>query len=330
MRVRTATLWVCCTFAAFHGAALVCALTPPPAVTKAPSGYVLGPDDQIVIRVLDGLDLGDKPVLIGINGDITLPLIGQVKAGGLTVEQFEAELRGRLKAYIWDPQVSVTITEFRSQPVSVLGAVANPGVVQLRGHKTLYEALSMAGGPRDTAGSTVTITREEQNGVIPLAGAAPDPTGRYYTAELNLQEILSGKNAAANIELKPNDVISVSEGNNSMIYVVGDVQRAGAFTLGSHSTLSVLSALSLAGGLGRTARPEHAKIIRPLPDDPSKHKVIAINVRQIFSGKQEDMRLRPDDILVVPTSGRKVLTTYVVPAVMASAVGAAIYGTTTH
>jgi len=295
-----------------------------PAITAPPpSGYVLGADDQILIRALDGFDLGDKPVLIGTNGDITLPLIGRVKAAGLTVEQLETELASRLKAYVKEPQVSVTVTEFRSQPVSVFGAVATPGVVQLRGRKTLYEVLSMAGGPRETAGSTISITRLMENGPIPLPGAGPDPTGRYNSAELDLQEILDGKNPAANIEIKPHDVISVSQGNARMVYVVGDVQRAGAFNLGSQRTISVLSALSLAGGLGHTAKPEQAKIFRPAPDR-QKHEEIAVNIKQILAGKAEDISLRPEDVLVVPTSSRKAFTV-VMTGTLAGAVSAAIY-----
>src|ERR1022692_856822 len=230
--------------------ALAFAQTPAP----PPSGYILGPDDQILIRALEGLDLADKPILIGTNGNITLPLIGRVKAAGLTVEQLETELASRLKPYVLEPQISVTVTEFRSQPVSVLGAVNTPGIVQLRGRKTLYEVLSMAGGPRETAGSTVSIIRLTENGPIPLPGAGPDPTGRYTSAVLDMQEILDGKHPAANIEIKPHDVISVSQGNARMVYVVGDVQRSGAFNLGSQRTISVLSAVSLAGGLGRTAK----------------------------------------------------------------------------
>ena len=296
---------------------------PPATTAPSSSGYVLGPDDQILIRALDGLDIGDKPVLIGTNGNITLPLIGRVQAAGLTVEQLEAELASRLKAYVKEPQISVTVTEFRSQPVSVFGAVATPGVVQLRGRKTLYEALSMAGGPRETAGSTVSIVRLSENGPIPLPGASPDPTGRYSSAELDMQEILDGKNPAVNIEIKPHDVISVSQGNARMVYVVGDVQRAGAFNLGSQRTISVLSAVSLAGGLGHTAKPEKALILRPAPNS-QKHEEIAVNVKQILAGKAEDIGLRPDDVLVVPTSSRKTFAVLVSGA-LAGAVSAAIY-----
>ncbi|MBZ5586326.1 MAG: polysaccharide export protein [Acidobacteriia bacterium] len=309
--------------------AVASAAQQPPAATAQPaSGYVLGPDDQIVIRALEGLDLADKPVLIGANGNITLPLIGRLQAAGLTVEQLEAELASRLKTYVQEPQISVTVTEFRSQPVSVFGAVTTPGVVQLRGRKTLYEVLSMAGGPRETAGSIVSITRRRENGEIPLPGASLDSTGQFSSAALDIQEILDGKNPAANIEIKPHDVISVSQGNARLVYVVGDVQRAGAFNLGGQRTISVLSALSLAGGFGRTAKPDRAKVFRPSPDG-RKHEEIAVNIKQILDGKAEDIGLRPQDVLVVPTSSRKAFAV-LVSGTLAGAVSAAIYAGAVH
>jgi polysaccharide export outer membrane protein len=303
-----------------------CAAAEQPAETATlpDSGYVLGPDDQIVMHAVEYPEISDKPILIGTNGNITLPLIGRVKAGGLTVEQLETELNTRLKKYVKDPQISVTVVEFRSQPVSVFGAVTKPGVIQLRGRKTLYEVLSMAGGLRETAGSSLTVTRRRENGEIPLPGATIDPTGQFSTAELNVAEILEGKNPAANIEMKPNDVISVSEASSNMVYVVGDVEHGGGFTLGGRQKLSVLRALAMAGGLGRTAKPQHARIIRSVPGEP-KPQEIAVNIKQIFDGKAEDMELLPQDVLVVPTSSRKVFTTYSVPSVVSAAAYAAIY-----
>jgi polysaccharide export outer membrane protein len=294
------------------------------AVKKLDSGYVLGPDDQIVIHAIDSPEISDKPFLIGMNGNITLPLIGRVQAGGLTVEQFEAELNTGLKKYMHDPQVSVTVAEFRSQPVSVFGSVARPGVIQLRGRKTLYEVLSMAGGPTESAGSSLTVTRRRENGEIPLPGATTDPTGQFSTAELSVQEILGGKNPAVNIEIKPNDTISVSEATSNMIYVVGDVEHGGAFTLGGRQSLSVLRSLSLAGGLGRTAKPQKARIIRSVPGE-LKPQELPVNLKQILNGKAEDIMLLPQDVLVIPTSSRKVFTTYSVPSIVSAAAYAAIY-----
>jgi polysaccharide export outer membrane protein len=218
----------------------------------------------------------------------------------------------------------VTVAEFRSQPVSVFGAVTKPGVVQLRGRKTLYEVLSLAGGPTPNAGSSLTVTRRRENGEIPLAGAKIDPTGQFSTAELNVQEILVGKNPAANIEIKPNDTISVSEASANMIYVVGDVEHGGAFTLGGRQRLSVLRALSLAGGLGRTAKPQHARIIRGSPGE-AKPEEIAVNVKQMLNGKAADLVLLPQDVLVIPTSSRKVFTTSYVPSIVSAAAYGAIY-----
>ena len=291
---------------------------------KLDSGYVLGPDDQIVIHAIDSPEISDKPFLVGMNGNITLPLVGRVEAGGLTVEQLETELNTGLKKYMHDPQVSVTVAEFRSQPVSVFGAVTKPGVIQLRGRKTLYEVLSMAGGPTASAGSSLTVTRRRENGEIPLPGARIDPTGRFSTAELNVQEILEGKNPAANIEIKPHDTISVSDASSNMIYVVGDVEHGGAFTLGGRQKLSVLRAVSLAGGLGRTAKPQGARIIRGSPDE-AKPQEFAVNIKQIMNGKAEDIALLPQDVLVIPTSSRKVFTTYSVPSLVSAAAYAAIY-----
>src|ERR1019366_9542686 len=280
--------------------AVVYAAAQQPAVTatQTESGYVLGPNDEIMIRgieapeISDKPDKPDKPVLIGTNGNITVPMIGRVKAGGLTVEQLESELTTRLKVFIREPQISVTVTEFRSQPVSVFGAVAKPGVVQLRGRQTLYEVLSMAGGPRDNAGSILTITRPRQSGEIPLPSTKVDPTGQFSSVELNVQEILEGRNPAANIEIKPNDIISVSEASSNMIYVVGDVQHAGAFTLGGQRNVSVLRAVSLAGGLGRTAKPDKARIVRDVAGEP-KLREIAVNIQQMLSGKTKDVELGP-------------------------------------
>jgi polysaccharide export outer membrane protein len=306
--------------------AMVHAATQQP-VTAAESGYVLGPNDEVVIHGIDDPQAAgkpDAPILIGTNGNITLPLIGRIKAGGLTVEQLEEELIYRYKTFIQEPQISVTVTEFRSQAVSVFGGVTKPGVVQLRGRQTLYEVLSMAGGPSDAAGPVLTVTRPQTSGDIPLPGANVDSTGRFSSIELNIQEILEGKNPAANIEIRPNDIISVSEASSNMVYVVGDVNRAGGFTLGGQRNVSVLRALSLAGGLGRTAKPEKARIVHEVSGEP-KHTEVPVNIQKILSGKAKDVALGPNDVLVVPTSSRKVFTVSFLPNTVATVAGAAIY-----
>jgi polysaccharide export outer membrane protein len=239
------------------------------------------------------------------------------------VEEIELELGNRLKKYLREPQVSVTVVEFRSQPVSVLGAVSNPGVRQLRGRKTLFVVLSEA-GLRNDAGTSVRITRKIEHGPLPLEGAVNDPTGQFSVAEVGLREILEARNPVLNIEVKPHDTVLVSQANANMIYVVGEVVRSGAFTFGQQERVSVLSAVSLAGGLGRTSKPEKAKILREAADSPKRIE-IAVNIKRMMLGEDEDLLMRPNDVLVVPSSSRKAFTTYVLPATVAAAVAAVIY-----
>ena len=193
------------------------------------SSYILGPDDQITIRAATAEEIAAEPIRIDMSGFIRVPMAGRLRAAGLTVEQLEAELAGRLKNYIWDPDVTVGITEFRSQPVSVIGAVKNPGVHQLQGHKTLVEVLSLAGGLDAAAGPKVKITRRLEWGHIPLKNAVADPTGQFAVAEVSLKAILDAKNPGENIVMRPNDVVSVPRAE--MVYVAGQVQKAGGFTL---------------------------------------------------------------------------------------------------
>jgi polysaccharide export outer membrane protein len=266
------------------------------------SGYVLGPDDRISVHVVDAEELSDKPVRIDLNGYIRLPLVGWVQAAGKTVEQLEADFVTLLKPFVLKPDVSISITEFHSQPVSVIGCVKNPGIQQLQGRKTLVEMLSLAGGLTTDAGPVVKITRRVEWGRIPLSGAADSTNGQYSIADIKLANILSANNPEENIVVRPNDVISVPRAE--MIYVTGQVVRSGGFVLNERESISVLQALALAGGLDRFASPQNSRILRPAPGSSSRAE-IAVDLRKIISGQGEDLLLKPDDILFVPSSAPK-------------------------
>src|SRR5438067_10643799 len=136
--------------------------------------YVLGAGDVINIWALELDEFTQKPIRIDASGFVNLPLAGRVEAAGLTVSQFENDLTGKLKKYKRNPQVTVTVAEFHSQPVSVFGAVNTPGVQHLEGNKTLIEVLSLAGGLTSDAGYSVKITRRREFGKIPLPNAFED------------------------------------------------------------------------------------------------------------------------------------------------------------
>ncbi|MBI3209317.1 MAG: polysaccharide biosynthesis/export family protein [Candidatus Solibacter usitatus] len=274
------------------------ALGEAPSAPQLRATYVLGPNDQITIRTSDIEDI-ERTVRIPQSGFISFPQVGRVPAGGLTIEQLENELTERLKVVVRHPQVSVDINEFRSQPVSVVGAVKNPGVHQLEGRKTLIEMLALAGGLREDAGYRVKITREMEWGVIPIPGAAPDPAGKFSIAEIDLKVITEAKSPTENVLIKPRDVISVSRA--AMVYVIGEVKKSGGFVMTERQNISVLQVLSLAEGMSPNAAPQHARILRS-PDENSPRSEIALDLKRVLAGKDEDVALRADDILFIPNS----------------------------
>ena len=283
--------------------------------------YLLGPDDAVTIRVLGSNEIAPEPLRIGPRGYLSLPLAGRVVAAGKTVEQLEAVLRERLRAYIRDPQLSVGVAEFRSRPVSVLGAVNRPGVHQVEGSKTLVEMLSLAEGVSQEAGPWVKITRRVESGAIPLPGARSDIGGRFSVAEVQLADLLEARRPELNIAIMPRDVIAVPRAD--MVYVIGGVNRAGGFVMNDRENVSVLQALALAGGLKGTAKKRAAKIIRSREGE--KRVEIAVDLRRIMSGRSIDVPLERDDILFVPHSGGKAAARRIAEAGLAMGTGVAVW-----
>jgi len=289
---------------------------------RTPSSYVLGPGDQVGVQVLDLEELEDRKVRVDLRGEINLPLAGRLHVAGMTIDQVESLVATRLQAYLRQPTVTVSIDEYRSQPVSVLGAVGTPGVVQLQGRKSLFEVLSMAGGLKQEAGNLVVITRQREWGVIPLTNAKQDPSGKFTTAELSVRSIMAGKNPEENILIQPNDVISVPRAE--LVYVIGAVKRPGGYVLNERETISVLQALSLAEGLDRAASPKTAKVLRSV-DGSAQRSETAVDVRKILSGQSKDMPLSPNDILFIPTSAVRNAALRGAEAALQIGTGIAIY-----
>ncbi len=293
-------------------------------VSSAEQDYVLGPGDQIVLHVVDMDEIGDKPLRIDPNGFIDLPLAGRVQASGMTVEQLKDSLAVKLSKYISSPHISINLTDDQSRPVSILGAVNTPGVHQLQGPKRLIEVISLAGGLRQDAGSKVILTRQVKWGPLPLPGAKTDTTEGFSTATLSLDSLLASTHPAENIPVLPNDVISIPKAD--LVYVVGDVKKSGGFQMSSHSSMSVLQALSLSEGLGPSAAPKSARIMRPTDKDASKMEEIPIDIQKIFAGKAPDVALYANDVLFVPNSLAKTSARRVAEAILQTASGVAVYG----
>ncbi len=285
--------------------------------------YVLSPEDQLSVHVIDLDDLSDKPVRIDPNGFIDLPLVGTIHAAGMTVEQLRSVLVKKLTKYITAPRININVLEYHSRPVSVLGAVNSPGVHQLQGPKRLLEVISLAGGWRSEAGPRLVITRQMKQGVLPLPNAHVDASGQFSVAEVSTDGLVAGQNPAENILIKPNDVISVPRAD--LIYVLGQVKKAGGFPLTSHDGISLLNALALAEGLDRDAAPKKARIVHQSGGKSVNLNEVTVNLQQILDGKAPDIQLHANDVLFVPNNLAKSTTRRALEAALQIGTGVLIY-----
>ncbi len=263
---------------------------------------VIGPNDALNIFVRAAEEM-TKTWRVGPDGQLNLPLVGTVEAAGKTVDQFERMLTTKLKEFLLNPQVTVSIADTRSAPVTILGAVGTPGTLQLEGRKTLLDILMAVGGPKD-AGPTLTLSRRAAQGPIPLPEAHEDDGGKYSVATLNLKDILSGRTPAANLIMQPQDVISVSvlpPPLPRLVQIIGEVAKPGAIELVHKESVSIMQALAAAGGPTHTAAAGRT-VIMHVNVDGRRTEIAQIDLRKILEGKVKDIELVAGDIVVVPTS----------------------------
>jgi polysaccharide biosynthesis/export protein len=288
--------------------------------------YVLGPDDGLAINVVDLAELDAKAlgtIKVDHQGNIHLPLAGRIQAKGLSVEGLEKEIGRRLSGIMNNPEVSVSVTEYRNHPVSVLGSVRSPGVYQVSGQKSLYEILSLAGGLNPDAGNLVKITRETSAGPLPLPGATKVDSGKFEVAELNVRKLMQAKTPEENIDVMADDVITVPKAE--LVYIVGAVHKAGGFPLVEKEQISVLQAVSLAEGLDRVAGGKNARILRQSTPGAEREE-LKVNVTRILDGRDKDVALQANDILFIPVSIAKSASIRAMEAAVQAGTGIAVFG----
>lgn len=306
--LRSAAICCCAALAAWASA-------------DAPPSYKLGAGDEVSIWALGAEEIGTHPFRIDLSGNIDIPLAGRIHAEGMTVDQLHAELVKQLHTQLKDPQVTVSVTELRSQPVSVMGEVNKPGEYQLQGEKTLLEVLSLAEGVKADAGNKVRIARQVDEGQLPVPGAATDPSGKFYVAEAGLRDALDHKSAVSGLIMRPHDVITVEAGQT--IYVMGDVNKQGAYAVGQREQITALQAMSLAGGTLATAKLSKARILREKPD--GSRTDIPLDLEKVLNGKAENVPLQAGDFLYIPDSRTKNVALKAAQAALSIGTGVAIW-----
>lgn len=297
-----------------------------PVSITVPDEYRIGPDDLLDLIVFEAPEM-NRTLRVSASGEISLPLLGAVKAAGLTPRELEFVLQELLRrTYMKDPHVGVYVREMQSHAVSVFGAVEKPGVFQIRGTKTLLEVLSMAEGLADDAGDTVLVMRAAGFVGAPAQGDEDQEVGRrgaetematpealspaqitqmpssHGAVEINLKMLLESGDPRYNIPIYPGDIIKVTRAG--IVYVVGEVKKPGGFVLKTNEDISVLQAIALAEGPTSTAARSKSRIIRT-DEFSGAREEIPIDLGKILEGEEPDPMLRPKDIVFVPNSAAR-------------------------
>ena len=240
----------------------VAAQAPPaPTAPVAPvvTDYVVGPQDVLTITSYDQNDLSGR-FSVEADGTFTYPLIGRVKAGGLTLRQVEAQVKKQLKdgGFFNNPQITVAVDQYKSQKIFINGEVRVPGTYPLSGNMNLVEALARAGSTLPSAsGEAVIVHPSNQNVTGPVL---PNQENAESIVRVNLRDLENGV-FSQNAVLRDGDTIFVPRAES--VYVFGQVKNPGAYPLQQKNT-TVLQALSLAGGVtdrGSTARIDIVRIV---------------------------------------------------------------------
>lgn len=281
---------------------------------EAPAGGVaaqvmagpIGPGDLLDITEAHGTELR-ATVRVSEAGTVVLPLAGEVDVRGMDERTAAHAVEAALvaKGMLLHPQVTVLVTAYAGQDVSVLGEVARPGVYAYAVHHRLLDLISAASGLGQNAGRLVTITHRddpEKPEAVVLDPAGVDPAGAH------------------NPELRPGDTVQV--GRAGLIYVVGDVIRPGGFPVDPVQAITVVQALSLAWGPSQNAALKKAVLIR---EQAGGRTITELNLKRMLRGLDPDLPVRDRDILFVPDSMAKNLLTRSMESVIQSAAGVSIY-----
>ena len=249
--------------------------------------YTIGPRDVLGITVWGQADLS-RDYTVDPDGLVPFPLVGRVKAAGLTPKELAVQLTDLLgKDYLVNPQVIVNVKEYLSQKVQVLGAAEKPGVYHLTGPTTLLEILSRAGGFASTAGKQVLLIRN--NGASDGASAV---------LRLSLEKIQAG-DPSENTRVQNQDIVIVSRAQAYSYFVFGEVKKPGAYTLDKET--NILEGITVAGGFTDKAAPGRTRVIRSTPQG---QQVIEVDMNDILRRGREakTVMLQESDVVVVPES----------------------------
>ncbi|HEX5758370.1 MAG TPA: polysaccharide biosynthesis/export family protein [Thermoanaerobaculia bacterium] len=249
------------------------------------AGYRIGAKDLVQIQVYEVPELNVER-RVGENGAINLPQLGDVGAAGLTGEELEERLRELLSRYVQRATVNVEVLDFRSKPITVIGAVRQPGALAFSGRWTLLEAITAAGGLAEGHGGSIYVLRRADNGLSDQV-------------VVSAEDLLVRADPKVNLPIVANDLINVPATVEVTVYCLGEVATPGAVVFKSTERVTLLAAIARAGGLSERAA---SRIFIRRSTQGAAGGELAVDFKRILAGKEPDPELRGGDVVVVKES----------------------------
>jgi len=299
--------------------------------TRQPKDYIVGPDDEldIAIYALESPDVTTHlKRTVSKDGFISLPWVGNIQVSDSSVGTLEDLIASAYaERYIKNPQVAVEVTKYESVAVVMTGAVAKPGIYYLNDNKsTVLEMLAMAGGLTEEAADELLVVRAD---TLPQAepGAISNITEKAAAKltkdalltnpnvlTINLVELIDQGQLDLNVDIMAGAVISVRSMAQQFVYVLGYVQRPGAYSMKGSQQLDALRAVALAGGLSSSARAENTFLVRETDEG---QQVLPVDLTKVAHGRMPPVYLESGDTLVVGSSATARMAEFVRPSISA-------------
>lgn len=245
--------------------------------------FRLGAGDVLSLQVWGRPELSGRHT-IGPDGVISVPMAGTTAVAQLTRDEAARRVRQGLERFYLDPAVLLTVEQYTSNRVTVLGRVQNPGQLSFDHPPTLLETLAKAGA-LPVIDKQATLTR------------CAIFRGREKMIWVDLKQLLNGGNVALNLRMRPDDLVYIPDSADTMVYVLGAVPRPGAYRL--TPDMSVMDALATAGGPDESAQPSEIGVYRP-----ARQSVERIALQNLMDGRRRvNYSLEEGDVIYVPKSG---------------------------
>jgi len=288
-----------------HATALLLAMSWTGAA-QSPTGnsLLISPGDELHISILDMPDMDQTPRVTDA-GDVPVQGIGSVRVVNMTPGEAASAIHDRFVSahYLNHPQVSVVVNQYATQEVTLIGEFRTPGSYPIATPRPILDIIALGGGLNDGADRNIVVERHgDLNNTV------------HYNVNNDADRAIKEQ-----VMVNPGDTVVVAKAG--IVYVLGDVNRPGGYTMNNNeSKMSLLEALSTAGGAARTAKLGNARLIRKVD-----HSETQISIGDIQRGKRPDFAMAPGDILFVPFSYAKNLLITSSAGIVGAASAASIY-----